>query len=202
MDPDPDCPVDVRGGRCQTPRETGIGTAWADSRGGSRKRCERRDAAEATVAVECLRTRNLSPAARKQVGAQPATVRADRPGGKHRLNQVSPRVVAGLSPVRRVRVASLRCREIPVLRGKQRTVARAGSGGQEHEEQDRQPPHQHVVPSAPCSRRTRPSRALAGPGRALRLRAAGLAHRPRRRERRPTHAGPSGSSARRRLRPA
>ena len=129
MDPDPDGAVDVRGSRCQAPRETGIGTARADSRVGSRKRCERRHAAEAAVAVERLRTRNLGPTAGKQVGAQTATSRADGAGGKHRLDEVSPRVVARLDAVRRVRVASLRRREIPVLRGKQRAVARTRAGG-------------------------------------------------------------------------
>ncbi len=129
MDPDPDGPVDVRGGRCQTARETGIGTTRANSRVGSRKRRERRHAAEAAVAIERLRTRNLSPTAGKQVGAQTATRRADGAGRKHGLDEVPPRVVARLGAVRRVRVASLRRREIPVLRGKQRTVARTRSGG-------------------------------------------------------------------------
>ena len=148
MDPHPDGPVDVRGRRCQAPRESGIGTPRADSRVCSGKRCEWRHAAEAAGAIEGLRTRNLSPTAGKQVGAQTATTRADGPGSKYRLDEVSPRIVTGLGPVRRVRVASLRRGEIPVLRGKQRTVARARSGGQEQEEEDREPPHAHVVPTS------------------------------------------------------
>ena len=79
MDPDADSPVDLRGGRCQSPRETGIRTARTDAGAGPRERCERRGAPEAVTAVEPLRSRDLRPAAGKQVGAQRAAAGPTRP---------------------------------------------------------------------------------------------------------------------------
>ena len=128
MDPDPDCAVRLRGRRGEAPLKAGSGRRGPNP-GWLRQRRERRRAAEAVVAVERLGARDLSPAARQQVGAQRRYGPGSRTGRKHRLDEVSPRFVASLDAVRRVRVASRGRREIPVLRGKQRTVARARTGG-------------------------------------------------------------------------
>ena len=96
---------------------------------GSRKRCERRHAAEAVTAVERLGSRDLGPAAGKQVGAQRAAAGADGAGGEHRLDEVAARLVASLRAVGVVRVAGLRRREVVLLASRRAPSLALAAGG-------------------------------------------------------------------------
>ena len=110
------------------------------------QRCERAGAAKAVVAVERLGASDLRPAARQQVGAQRAPLRGDRPRGHDGLDEVTSRVVPGLSAVGRVRVVGLH--------------ARGETAPSRRAERRRRPPRRRVGAAragsrfAPCARCT------------------------------------------------
>ena len=135
MHPDPDGAVRGRGGLRQTPRQRRVGPARPDACSRRRQRGHRAEAAEAVIAVESLRTRDLHAAAGEQVGAQRLLAVPDRADRDHRLDEVAPCVVARLGAVGRVGVEGLRRRQIALLHGLQAAVATLGKSWNEQREQ-------------------------------------------------------------------